>query len=370
MGTGLSGSFGMEKNKRRMNFSLMVIALVAAGAALIAMKNVFLPLVIAFFLASLTGPVVTWMRGKGIPRGIAIVLIILLTGIILYLLGWLFYGQATLFVKELDIYVVKLRELFDRLIRSVSADGTQGETIWKRIQETVDWERLSSVLKTTAGLLGGLFGTLGMMLVILLYMVFLLQERGHYRFRVLKAWKQDEGGRINKIIDQINKQVENYIIGKTVTSLATGILVAAVLWFFNVKYFFVFGLLTFMLNYIPSLGSVIATVLPLLWTLAQPNPELTGGTILSIGAILVAIQFAVGNLIEPKLLGEKLHLSPFMVFFSLILWGWLWGIPGMILSTPIMATLKIIFENVDSLKPVANLISNAKPDRESTGKGK
>ena len=360
----------MDKKTRRINFSLMIIALVAAGAALITMKSVFLPLVIAFFLASLTGPVVTWMRSKGIPQGIAIVLIIMLTGVLLYLLGWLFYSQATLFVRELDIYVVKLRELIDRLIRNISADSTQGESIWKRVQETVDWERLSSVLKTTAGLLGGLFGTLGTMLVILLYMVFLLQEREHYRFRVLKAWKQDEGGRINKILDQINKQVESYIIGKTITSLATGTLVTAVLWIFDVKYFFVFGLLTFMLNYIPSLGSVIATVLPLLWALAQPTPELSGGTILSVGAILVVIQFAVGNLVEPKLLGEKLHLSPFMVFFSLILWGWLWGIPGMILSTPIMATLKIIFENVDSLKPVADLISNSRPGTEKAGEDK
>jgi predicted PurR-regulated permease PerM len=137
--------------------------------------------------------------------------------------------------------------------------------------------------------------------------------------------------------------------------------VTVLLWIFGVKFFFIWGLLTFLLNYIPNIGSFIATLLPLAMATIQPEPEFSLGKIVFLGACLILIQFSVGSVLEPRLLGQRLKLSPFVVFFSFILWGWLWGIPGMILSTPITATIKIVMENVEPLKPYAVMISSQKP---------
>jgi len=218
--------------------------------------------------------------------------------------------------------------------------------------------------------MGTLLSMLGTLLLILVYMMFILPERSSIPFRLRAAYNKAEGARIWGIVERIQQDVESFIVGKTVISLATGILVTLFLWIMGVKFFFIWGIITFLFNFIPNIGSTLATLFPLLMAIIQPAPRDAGmalvpefglGQIVVMAVVLIGIQFAVGSLVEPRLLGNRLRLSPLVVFLSFIFWGWLWGVPGMILSTPIMATVRIVFENVEPLKPIAVLVSNQGP---------
>lgn len=347
----------MESKSTKSSLPLTVVALVAAGFAVIQMKSIFLPFVVAFFLACLAGPFVALMKKIKVRTGPAIILIIILTGGVIFLLGKVFYSQVPVFQDEYASYRERFLEIVD------SVEGRLSDQL-KDVM-TVDWDSLlpekEELIQYASATIGTLFSLLGTMLLILLYMVFLLVERDVILYRVKKAWPEERGGRILDVIDNIQKQVERYIVGKTIISLMTGLFVTVLLWLFGVKFFFIWGLLTFLLNYIPNIGSCIATLFPLLMTIVQPNPVFSAAKIALIGACLVAIQFAVGSILEPRLLGNRLRLSPLVIFLSFMVWGWLWGLPGMILSIPIMATMKSVFENVAVLKPLAIMISNEGP---------
>jgi len=159
---------------------------------------------------------------------------------------------------------------------------------------------------------------------------------------------------IEGVWGEIEKRVKRFIITKTILSAITGILVGIILGLCGVKFALVFGFLAFLLNFIPSLGSIIATLLPV-------PVILMGGLSPTVTVIAIAlpafIQFAVGNVIEPKIMGESLDLHPVTLLMALIFWGIIWGIVGMLLAAPITAIIKILFERLDVTRPIAHLLA-------------
>jgi predicted PurR-regulated permease PerM len=159
------------------------------------------------------------------------------------------------------------------------------------------------------------------------------------------------------VIHSINQQIANYLNIKTGISALTGIVVAGFLLFFGVDFALFWGLLTFLLNFIPSFGSVLATIPPIIIsfvqfeTLAEP---------LAIMFLLISTQVFVGNVLEPKVMGDSLGMSPLIVVLALIFWGWLWGPVGMILSVPIISVFRITCENIDVLNPVGRFLNEPK----------
>ncbi|HDL18350.1 MAG TPA: AI-2E family transporter [Bacteroidetes bacterium] len=141
---------------------------------------------------------------------------------------------------------------------------------------------------------------------------------------------------------------------KTLISLATGLIATIILIVFGVDFAVVWGMLTFLLNYIPNIGSIIATAPPILVAFLQFDSFLRP---LWITVLLLLVQMAMGNIIEPKFMGKSLDLSPLVVILFLIFWGFLWGIVGMILAVPIAATIKIVTANFPALRPVSVLMS-------------
>ena len=152
------------------------------------------------------------------------------------------------------------------------------------------------------------------------------------------------------IIDQVHK----YLGVKTLISFVTSLIVMGILLLFGVDFVLVWGILTFLFNFIPNIGSFIATILPATFTLIQfDNPFIA----LWVAVCLLVIQFVLGNIIEPKIMGDSVNLSTVVILFALLFWGFVWGIPGMFLAVPMTAILKIVFENIEGLKPVAILMS-------------
>jgi predicted PurR-regulated permease PerM len=161
--------------------------------------------------------------------------------------------------------------------------------------------------------------------------------------------------RVEDNLNSINTQLQSYIIIKTIISLATGIVFTIILLSFGIDFAIMWGVLAFILNFIPNIGSLIATFFPIVISLVQFG--LSFRTIM-MASLLVIAQNIIGNFIEPNYLGRRLDLSPVFVLFSLIFWGWIWGITGMFLAVPIAALLKIFANNISSLKPLAILMGN------------
>ena len=160
------------------------------------------------------------------------------------------------------------------------------------------------------------------------------------------------------IYAEIHEKVQKYIVTKFMISATTGILVGVILWVFDLDLALVFGVMAFLLNFIPSIGSVISTLLPLPIAIIQFDSV---WAITAIVALPGVVQMVIGNGIEPLVMGESLDLHPITVILSLIFWGLLWGFVGMFLATPIMAVLRIVLARFDETRPFAELLAGHLP---------
>ncbi|WP_319501547.1 AI-2E family transporter [uncultured Draconibacterium sp.] len=207
---------------------------------------------------------------------------------------------------------------------------------------------LSSLLSTLTGLFGNAF-------TVLLYLLFLLLEEPIFP-KKLKAMYPDKKRHehVKKLVDKIDHSIGNYVALKTLTSLLTGFLSYFALLFIGIDAPVFWAFLIFVLNFIPTIGSLIATAFPAIFAILQFG-ELTPGIL--VLTIVGAIQMVVGNFIEPKLMGNTLNISPLVVFLTLAIWGVIWGISGMLLSVPITVILIIIMSEFPGTRPFAILLS-------------
>jgi AI-2 transport protein TqsA len=166
---------------------------------------------------------------------------------------------------------------------------------------------------------------------------------------------KDTGKKKTGTLAEIEKRIKRYITTKVVLSAVTGALVYATLEIMGVQYAITFGAFAFLLNFIPNIGSIVATLLPLPIILLSPEISQTG-KILAF-AIPGVIQFGIGSILEPKIMGISLDLHPAVVLLSLIFWGVLWGFEGMVLAVPITAVLRMSLERIESTAPIAALLA-------------
>jgi predicted PurR-regulated permease PerM len=211
-------------------------------------------------------------------------------------------------------------------------------------------DTVSSILRSISDILSDFF-------VVILYLVFLLIGRHGLISKFDLAFNSETSRRMKTIVKKINQEINKYIITKTLISLLTGGLVTMALWLFDVEFAFIWGLLTFLLNFIPNIGSLIATAFPIIFSIVQFDNILI---VIWITAVLLLIQFLIGNVLEPKVVGKSTGISPVVVLFSLIFWGYVWGIVGMVLAVPIAVLIKIVLENISELKPLSVLMSDYK----------
>lgn len=246
----------------------------------------------------------------------------------------------------LPIYEANLNKITQRLNTQFNID------ISNMVSDFAQDLNFSGILSRIFSTLTGLFGDAFM---VFLYLIFLLIEEPIFSKKIKAMYPdQKKYSRVNGLIKKIDKSISNYIALKTLVSLLTGFLSYFVLLIIGVDAPLFWAFLIFVLNYIPSIGSLIATIFPTIFALLQFGDFTPAILVL---AIVGTIQLVVGNLVEPRLMGNSLNISPLVVFLTLALWGVMWGITGMLLSVPITVILIIIMSEFPDTRPIAVLLS-------------
>jgi predicted PurR-regulated permease PerM len=193
-------------------------------------------------------------------------------------------------------------------------------------------------------------------------MLFILSGQGLFERKLRMAYPE-HATELSGVIQRINERTERYFITVTAMNLVTGVITLIVLWLFGLDLALLWAIVTFLVTFIPTIGSIIALALPILVAFLQfSNPMMA----VWLAVVLVAVQFLWGSVITPRLMGSRLDLSPLLVLLSLLFWGWVWGPWGMILSVPITSMIKIALESIPATKPLAILMSAKGNDSEKT----
>ena len=256
-------------------------------------------------------------------------------------------------INTAPIYQKNIEALFKTFLQTF---GLSNLPSMMELAKQVD---VTSALSKLAGSLTVIAGNTG---IILIYVIFLLLEQRSLESKLNSLFKEpDRRKKVHEILTEIQRDIEAYIAIKTLLSVVTGLMSYIILIFLGVDYSEFWAFLIFLLNYIPTVGSLIATIFPALLALIQFE-SFTYFLVVFIS--IAVIQFLIGNIIEPRLMGRSLNLSALVVLFSLALWGSIWGVVGMFLCVPITVILMIIFSNFEKTRPIAILLSsNGKIDK-------
>ncbi|HGY54763.1 MAG TPA: AI-2E family transporter [Caldithrix abyssi] len=333
---------------RFISFALGIIVMVLFIWVLVIGRSIILPIMIALFLSYILDPIVNLLQRWKIPNSLAVFITIILAFVVLYLLGLIIYANVEVFVDQFPKYKVRLLEMLNNLTQAVGS--LLGRTIDINAVKKIDWVATLQKFSVGQGIVTGIgtFLTFFMkMILVVLFMAYFLTGKRNLDKKIHKAFPGPQAERIAGVIGTINSQVQSYLSVKTLISFVTGLVSIGVFYAFGLDFAIFWGFVIFLFNYIPNIGSFIASVLPVLFSLLQFGSIAVAFWIM---VAMAAIQFLMGNVIEPRLMGRTLNLSPLIVILSLIFWGYIWGVAGMILAVPILAMSAIVFENIESLR--------------------
>ena len=328
---------GLESNKI-ITGSLFILAVIAVAFILNFTQPIMVPFVLALLIRILIDPIIDFQTEKlRIYRVVSVFISLLLIVFLFIIIVPFIISSVATFLQSADDYNRKVLILIDILIGKLADFNivVDREIILSTFLDLpfLDWA--SSILNNSANFISKLF------LVVIMTLFLLFGKKSH---NTSAEW--------NEIIAHVKK----YIFTKFITSSATGILAGLIYWFFGMELAFIFGSLTFILNFIPYFGSVIAVLLPIPIAFLQFEDPTNLYLIIFLPTI---VHIIIGNILEPKIFGAVLGLHPITIILSLIFWGMIWGFIGILLAAPITAILKISFEKFDTTLPFARLLEGS-----------
>ena len=333
----------------RLRDALMVLTLVIFG--LWAGSGFLIPLVLAVFVFILIIALSERIRAL-IPDAMPVpgwlttlaALLVVLGGLfaVMYILG----NQATQFARAIPAYEAQLESSVTRLVALI------GDEAARIARDSLAFFDMSWLARNA---LGGARSFLSTFFLICLYVAFMLAERGTMSRKVLLAAGSPELARdIEEIMHRIIESLQVYVGVKTFVSALTALIAYAIITLLGLEYAETWAVLTFLLNFIPSIGSIVAVVFPALVALVQFD-TITPFLVITFG--LGSVQFLIGNFLDPAMMGRSLNLSTLVVILALMLWTSVWGLIGALLSTPLTVCVLVILNQVPALRPIAVLMS-------------
>jgi len=327
---------------------IILASLVIITAGLRAASSIVIPMLLSLFLTVICASPINWLRRHGCPRMVAICLaliVLLVSGMYLIIM----IGRSMQdFLSMLPVYESRLNDEHVRLTRWLQKlPGSQMD------QFTVDYFNPKAGLRLVSSLLGSMSSMFSNAFLILLTVVFMLYEATDLPHKL--CLMSDKGSSTLASLNRITRDIRRYMWIKTMTSLLTGVLVSVWLTWLQVDYPLLWGVVAFLFNFVPNIGSFLAAGPPTLQAYVQLGVDPTLYTILGF----VVINLVVGNVLEPRIMGRGLGLSTLVVFLSLVFWGWVLGPVGMLLSIPLTMAAKITLEQNPASRWMAVLLSSS-----------
>ncbi|MDR1137856.1 MAG: AI-2E family transporter [Synergistaceae bacterium] len=327
---------------------LVLLTIFATGFILSKAERVAIPLMLAFILSMLLYPVIKAGEPHRIPPIVMVLVILLCFFAVFVPLGVFLNSRLQSTLTLLPVYYGKLVGIGRNLLEKYHVPSN----FW----ESINW--YNTVGRYVSGMTGFLLNWLGNVVMVMVFLIFMLLESPYMHNRLRLAFKGESGETVTRVADKVVSQISKYLRTLAVISLSTGACVWGALALIGVDFALTWGVLAFVLNFIPTVGSIVATIPPILVAVVQFYPEPLPAVLAFLA--LLAIQFTIGNILTPKIMGDALDLSPVVILVSLMIWGLIWGVVGALISVPIAVMIKIICENVEPLKFAAVLMSSAK----------
>jgi predicted PurR-regulated permease PerM len=370
-------------------FFIAVIGLTVIGIVLKELSHIFIPLVIAIFLYFVFSPFNNWLSSRKTPMAVITLLDVVITFGLFYGVGRIVVDSFLQFGEGLPIYEQKLSLIIQtNAIAMGVTDKFFTEFSFPVLLAKLNLQNIASELFSST------FSLLGSLLFVIFFFVFVISgnqtihEAIKHRYiykkvnpelkkikrQLQQAEKVNDEQKIKDDFEhevkarelqleetykKITQQIQRYIIAKFGVNLTAGIVTTAALYFVGVDYPIVWGLFVFLFNFIPTIGSAAALVFPVLFALVQFDSV---GTMLFVLLLMAGIQTLAFNVLEPMIIGKRLNLNPLLILLSVLVWGYIWGIVGMLLSVPLTAIIKIIISNSNSQNMLffENLMSQEK----------
>ena len=328
----------------------MAACFVVLVAGMRAANTILIPVMIAVFLAVISMPLMFWLQSKGVRKPLAVIATVLTDVSVLVAIGFLVGTSVNDLTVQLPKYQTALEQIASSTVSWVKSKGVPVETA-----DFLDAGAVINVVRATVGTVAALAQNT---LLVLLTTIFILFEAAYFPAKLRAAM----GRKVKAYpLEQVTTEVQRYLVIKTLISIATGTLVGVWVAFLGVDFPVLWGLVAFIMNYIPSLGSILASVPPTILALLEFGPARA----FAVAIGFLAVNLVFGNFLEPNLMGRRFGLSTLVVFLSLLFWGWVWGPVGMLLSVPLTMIVKIMLENTEELSWVAVLLGPSGPPRQT-----
>ena len=299
---------------------------------------IIVPFLLSLFMAIILSPTYNFFNKKGVPNSLSLTLVITIFLILITLVVKLIGSSAQEFNSNMGFYIQQLSSYYTIVVSLASKIGL--EISVDELSSMINPKQLMTFSSSILQSIGGMF-TNGF--VVLFTVIFMLLESNNF---VQKIEFASRGSNTNSHIKEIASKIKDYMVLKALISLLTGFIIWIALLLVGTDYAFLWAVIAFLFNFIPNIGSIIAAVPVVLLTLVQ----LGSVSAFIVAVVYILVNIIIGSVIEPKVMGKGLGLSTLVVFLSLIFWGWLLGIVGMLLSIPLTIMLKIVLDANEDTK--------------------
>ncbi len=341
----------IRPNASRILINLAAVVIVVAGMR--AANTLIVRFLLGFFLSIICSPLFFYMQKIKIPKVFALIFTLVFIILCSFAVGALVGTSVNDFFNSWPIYQSRFLALLSQSIDWIQARGL--DVSEEAIYDIFNFDLIINVM---GNIFSGITNLMSDTFLILIMIIFVLLEASSIPEKIMYIWGKESD--MARHIYGFTKGIQRYIGIKTVASLATGMLIAILMTIIGIDFPLLWGLLAFLLNFIPNIGSIMASVPPIFLALVQFGFL---HAMLTLAAFL-AVNMSIGNFAEPRILGQGLGLSPLVVFISIIFWGWVLGPIGMLLSVPLTMTVRIFFESREETRWLAVLLDNKVPAEE------
>ena len=328
-------------------FLIVFAAFVIVVSGLKMASSLVVPFLLAVFIAMIVSPLLQWLKARRVPGGIAILLIILLILSIGLILGAVIGSSVDSFRQDIPIYSAKLAVMSEAVQQGLAHRGIAIDAdLWQNSFDP------SAVMLWVGSALASFGNVMTNSVLILITVIFILAENTRFgdKLRIARGDKNSQAW-----LGELSSSIYGYLGIKAAISAVTGLLIYIWLTILGVDYAVLWGLIAFLLNFVPTVGSFIAAVPAVLLALVQLGFASAGLTLLGF----VVVNFVMGSAVEPRWMGKGLNLSPLVVFVSLVLWGWVLGPVGMLLSIPLTIMVKIALATNEDTRWISIMLGDS-----------